>query len=79
MRYGAGMRVRVVDRPHEGHHRTPAYVNHRLPHDQSEHIVLLGAQGHANTDLSGSLYNSIGDKGIDSTGSQDQCHDSQHA
>ena len=26
MRYRAGQRVRVADRPHEGHHRTPGYV-----------------------------------------------------
>ena len=26
MKYGAGTRVRVANRPHDGHHRTPAYV-----------------------------------------------------
>ena len=26
MRYGAGQRVRVAARPHEGHHRTPGYL-----------------------------------------------------
>lgn len=26
MRYGAGQRVRVAARQHDGHHRTPAYV-----------------------------------------------------
>jgi nitrile hydratase subunit beta len=26
MSYSAGARVRVAARPHEGHHRTPAYV-----------------------------------------------------
>ena len=26
MRYRAGQRVRVSARPHDGHHRTPAYV-----------------------------------------------------
>ncbi len=26
MTYSAGQRVRVSDRPHEGHHRTPSYL-----------------------------------------------------
>jgi nitrile hydratase subunit beta len=26
MSYGAGERVRVASRPHEGHHRTPGYL-----------------------------------------------------
>jgi nitrile hydratase subunit beta len=26
MSYGVGQRVRIADRPHEGHHRTPGYL-----------------------------------------------------
>lgn len=29
MTYAAGQRVRVSDRPHSGHHRTPAYLKGR--------------------------------------------------
>ena len=30
MRYRAGQRVRVADRPHDGHHRTPEYVKGKV-------------------------------------------------
>jgi hypothetical protein len=30
MRYRAGQRVRVADRPHVGHHRTPGYVKGKV-------------------------------------------------
>ncbi len=47
MRYCAGQRVRVASRPHEGHHRTPAYVKGKIGSVQRAHASFTNPETRA--------------------------------
>jgi nitrile hydratase subunit beta len=45
--YSRGQRVRVADRPHEGHHRTPGYVKGKLGRVEREHASFTNPETRA--------------------------------
>ena len=47
MRFDPGTRVRVADRPHEGHHRTPAYVKGKTGRVERVHAAFKNPEARA--------------------------------
>jgi hypothetical protein len=47
VRYRVGQRVRVVDRPHDGHHRTPGYVKGKTGRVDREHASFTNPETRA--------------------------------
>jgi len=47
MRFAPGDTVRIADRPHEGHHRTPGYVKGRIGRIERAHASFLNPETRA--------------------------------
>jgi nitrile hydratase len=47
MTYRTGQKVRVADRPHEGHHRTPGYLKGRTGRVERVHAAFTNPESRA--------------------------------